>query len=799
MNLLCIQYLLSRQFFYLGRLIGRNPKYFVIGPLLLTLILVTGLLNISVNRNLDFLFTARDGRAEQTKKLLEKFFPVNTSSFTDIVRITALHEIISVQIITKDGGSVFRKKVVNEVIKFHNIIKNITVKWNNQTYNYDNLCGKRNGKCVESSFLKLAPHANEILLGKFKVKYPLDMNEHTLLYDEYISSLGGVKTLADWTLIDAKGSRFIYFLDISNTTKTVPINLWRDAVAAKLRNLMFKTVTFSFYNLNDLDEEVARANKHLTTRIPIVAFTVMVFSFITCMTNDWIRSKPWLGISACISAGLAIASGIGLVCHLHIDFIDFNIGLCFIILGTEIDDAFVIISAWRCTSVEDTVEKRMGQAFSKAGVSITVTSLTNFVSFCIGMTTHFPAVQLFCGYAASCIFFTYVYQITFFGACMALSGYREEKELHCLTFRPIKGRKKVQGSPEKQEIEDFIMVQFRDKLGRLLTFPFVKFLVICIFVLNLGIGIWGFLIIRDGNDYSDLFNEKSSISIYQNVFFKYFNKYYFTLQIIIDKPLNYADLEVQNAVDKTIDRFIEHPHIAEPKLMYSWLKYYKMFMKLPVGKFLLKGYNMTCKEEFYEGLRNVFLRLPQTREFQEDIIFNEDNTEIIKTRFFVTLQDIDNSQTEIKVIKELYEIADKTPIPVKIHSFTFHLLEQALLIKRIVYQLGLISAGLICLLFFIFVPNITCAIFISSIVLCIICETIGMVSFLGVKIDMLLLTTLVLCVGFSINYPTHISFSFVMAKDLTPEERVRNSLYEIGFPMFQGTATTLLGPFMECL
>lgn len=793
MNLLCIQYILSRQFLLLGRRIGRNPKYFILGPVFLTLTLALGLLSIKVNRNLDFLFTARNGRAEQNKKLVEKLFPVNTSSFSDIARITDLEEIVAVQIIPKDGGSIFRKEVVNEISKFHQIIKNISVKWDNKIFKYQDLCGVRNGKCVESSFLKLIPHASEILKRKYKAKYPLDMNEHTLMYVEYITSLGTVKVDDDETIIDALGARFIYFLDISNSSKIIPIHLWKENVAKKLKSLNFKTVDFSYYNLNDLSDEAATINKRLTTRIPLVATIVMIFSCITCMTNNWIRSKPWLGISACISAGLAVTSGIGLVCHLRIDFIDFNIALCFIILGTEIDDAFVIISAWRCTSIEDTVEKRMGQAFSKAGVSITVTSLTNFVSFCIGMTTHFPAVQLFCGYAASCIFFTYVYQITFFGACMALSGYREEKELHCLTFRPIKGQKKIHGSSEKQDMEDFIMIQFRDKLGRLLTFPFVKFIVICIFILNLVFGIWGFLLIRDGNDYSDLFNEKSSISIYQNIFFKYFNKYYFGMQIVIDRPLNYEDLEVQKKIEETMNNFLNHPHIAEAKLSFSWLNYYKFFEKLPIGKFLLRGYNMTNKQDFIDGLRNVFLRLPQAREFQEDVIFNENYTEIIRTRFFVTLQDIDSAQVEIKVLKQMYEIADKSPIPIRIHSFTFHLLEQALLIKNMVYQLGLISAGLICLIFFMFVPNITCAVFISSIVLCIICETIGMVSFLDVKIDMLLLSTLVLCVGFSINYPTHISFSFVMAKDLTPEERVKNCLYEIGFPMFQGTATTLLG------
>lgn len=201
---------------------------------------------------------------------------------------------------------------------------------------------------------------------------------------------------------------------------------------------------------------------------------------------------------------------------------------------------------------------------------------------------------------------------------------------------------------------------------------------------------------------------------------------------------------------------------------------------------------MSNKQDFIDGLRDVFLRFPQAREFKDDIIFNKNYTEIIATRLLILLKDISSQQTEINVLKDLYKMVDRFPIRVRIHSIVFHLIEQALLIENMVYQTILISSALVCLVFFIFVPNITCALSISAIVLCIICETIGFVSFFNVKMDILLLYSLILCVGFSINYPTHISFSFVTAKNLSGEDRIKKSIYEIGVPIIQGIITTIL-------
>ena len=58
--------------------------------------------------------------------------------------------------------------------------------------------------------------------------------------------------------------------------------------------------------------------------------------------------------------------------------------------GIGVDDMFVIIETWKNLSPEEEnleVPEKMAKTLSRAGVSITVTSITDMVAFGIGATT----------------------------------------------------------------------------------------------------------------------------------------------------------------------------------------------------------------------------------------------------------------------------------------------------------------------------------------------------------------------------------------------------------------------------
>ena len=90
------------------------------------------------------------------------------------------------------------------------------------------------------------------------------------------------------------------------------------------------------------------------------------------------------------------------------------------VLGIGIDDTFVMLGAWRRTSIHSNVPDRMAIAFTDAAVSITITSITDMLSFWIGIITPFPCVKIFCIYTGTYIHLRclYLYFQNFFIKCI---------------------------------------------------------------------------------------------------------------------------------------------------------------------------------------------------------------------------------------------------------------------------------------------------------------------------------------------------------------------------------------------
>lgn len=62
-------------------------------------------------------------------------------------------------------------------------------------------------------------------------------------------------------------------------------------------------------------------------------------------------------------------------------------------------------------TVAERVEARMVETLSEAAVAITITSVTDALSFGVGTITRIPAVSCFCRDAALACVFNYIYQV----------------------------------------------------------------------------------------------------------------------------------------------------------------------------------------------------------------------------------------------------------------------------------------------------------------------------------------------------------------------------------------------------
>ncbi|XP_023223632.1 patched domain-containing protein 3-like [Centruroides sculpturatus] len=574
--------------------------------------------------------------------------------------------------------------------------------------------------------------------------------------------------------------------------------------------MKFKHIELSLFTSLSVADELTQITVSVLPLCSCAGFIVFSFSIFSCLSTNWIVSKPWLGLASGISASLCVVASFGFVMMCGVPYVDVVLSVPFLMLGIGIDDSFVLIACWRRTNSKNSVEQRMGETFSEAAVSITLTSVTNFLSFCVGIVTPFKITQIYSIYALTSILFCYIYEITFFGACLALSGYREKKKLHPLTFQPTVSKIEADSknrlytlfcygddSDKRSEIV-WPMIFFRDYFSKLLTNKHSKSIVLFVFFTYLGCSIYGCYSIKEGMDYRNIFQYESYGWKYMDWHYRYFTDYPHRIQIIINKTLDYSNPVIQEKVENLLQKFENTSFSAGREFTESWLRIYKTVVKSPQGWLSFRGYNISNKQDFIEGLK-IFFRFNIFEKLSTDVIFNENHTDIVATRFIVHSKNIRNSIQEKNMLIELYKIADESEFPVIIYSLLFPIIEQLLYVRDISIQTVASAAAIMVITFFAFIPNIKCALFVSFSVVSIEVGVIGLMSYWNVNLDALALMSLIMCVGFSVDFVSHISYAYLSCDYATSKEKIRYSLFSVGMPVVQGATSTILGIFFLIL
>ncbi|VDO72281.1 unnamed protein product [Onchocerca flexuosa] len=122
--------------------------------------------------------------------------------------------------------------------------------------------------------------------------------------------------------------------------------------------------------------------------------TLLLYTILCCCLSSWIYSRPWLAIGGVISVTAAVISGISFLLLLGQHIISVVYLMPFVIFSVGIDNIFITLSVWRSTFLITSFEKRMKKTFSDLSMSITVTSLTDLISFTIGCFVPFQSVQV---------------------------------------------------------------------------------------------------------------------------------------------------------------------------------------------------------------------------------------------------------------------------------------------------------------------------------------------------------------------------------------------------------------------
>ncbi|WKX90388.1 hypothetical protein Q1695_009324 [Nippostrongylus brasiliensis] len=105
-----------------------------------------------------------------------------------------------------------------------------------------------------------------------------------------------------------------------------------------------------------------------------------------------------------------------------------------------------------------------------------------------------------------------------------------------------------------------------------------------------------------------------------------------------------------------------------------------------------------------------------------------------------------------------------------------------------------IVIAVLCMLFiaFLLIPQPFCALWVAFTIGSIDLGVLGYMTLWGVNLDAISMITIIMSVGFSVDYSAHITYGYVISKEPDPRDRVRDALGDLGWPVVQGATSTIL-------
>ncbi|XP_063062348.1 patched domain-containing protein 3-like [Engraulis encrasicolus] len=777
LNTNCVEKPLARLLGKLGYVVGRFPWVFLILPMIISAGLGAGFYFIEDREanDIEEQFTPINGPAKTERAFIMEHFPQ-----TEFSSLRLHTEGTYASFIAIHKENILSSSVFQEIVNLDQKIQQIKIPTSNT---FGSLCAKKDGKCASNSTLGIL---DDDVKNNRDIEFPWHKSEF------FGSVLGGVKKNSSTDfVISASAFRIYYYLQEDNQAET---DQWLGMFTKLMSDHNAKDMSFSYFTSLSRAEEFEKSPDAVIPLFSVTYFLAINISILSCMRLDCVRNKVWVATFGVLSAGLAVLSSFGLLLLCGMPFVMTVASSPFLILGIGVDDMFIMISCWQKTNVKAKVEDRMAETYKEAAVSITITTLTDVLAFYIGLMTPFGSVQSFCMYTSTAILFCYIYNITFFGAFLALNGQREASNRHWLTCKrveePDEDRKgnacSVGGAYDHEtgaEEEMPINIFFKKYYGPFITNIWAKLFVVVLYAGYLAGSIYGCFQMQEGIDLKNLAPDGSYVAGYYDNEDKYFSEYGpFVMLVIKDEHFTYWDECSRKDLNKCLEKFESSDKVAK-NMIISWLEGYEAY----AGS--ISGFDFSDKNQFMQKLPSFL----DSFGFKEDVIISQGK--INASRIFIPTTNIITAIDEKEMLNFFRETASTCgyEMDLLVYHPAFIFFDQYAVIVSNTIQ-NIVAATLVMLVIsLLLIPNPLCSLWVTFAIASVIVGVAGVMALWDVNLDSISMINLVICIGFSVDFSAHISYAFVASKRRTANEKAIDALQSLGYPVIQGAVSTLAG------
>jgi predicted RND superfamily exporter protein len=458
--------------------------------------------------------------------------------------------------------------------------------------------------------------------------------------------------------------------------------------------------------------------------------------------------------------------------------------LPFLCLGIGIDDMFVIVQCLNNHKQGDPdgrtpVPDLIGAAMKHAGVSITVTSVTDVLAFGVGAVTGMPGLQSFCVCSALGLGSIYALQLGWFTAWLAL----DEERLRAARTSCVVPCVKQEGYMQS------MMSCYRTLLSSLLY----KVVIVLTSLCCLSCGLWGCTLIRHKFDPLLLLPSTSYLSSFIGVTDHYYNPYKAWSAGVYTGQLNHSHLDSLDSLTRQLSTLQHHHTYIQD--YNCWWTFFKNYIQdrtnfsswqdlanpedfpLVLSDFLYSSYGARFKIDF---------------QFSEELLCNYPAPTILATKFDIEYFPFDGPEEHVPAKDHIDHLLATSGLQ---DAFTFVKIYAAWETDRIIGHELWRNVGLAILCVFlitlILLANLQICLMVLGIVVLTLTDIVGFLHFWGITIDIISCINIVIAIGLCVDYSVHICHAYMVSTG-SRIERALHSVESIGPAVFNGGFTTAL-------
>ena len=751
--------------------ISRRPIHVIFICLFVSIALTCGFVKLEVEENVKYLFLPEDSEASLDIRKARRFgFELELRQ----------EEVI---ILPKKNNSVVSRECLAEMIDLHRIITQIKM--------YEQYCFRPNSNsgCASINVLEIFHYQKENLVNiQQHIRTILQNNTFLMsngrrLKDNFNQIFG--KAASNGSLHSTNALRFVYFMKEYSREEENRKHIldWEESFLQKVSSFSQNTTCANIVYAAErsLDDSVAESTG---SDIKFFALTFTIMGIFSGIVNgrcaDARFGHQLLGFASLLSIYLGVTAALGFLMFLGVPFVSMVGVLPFLVVSIGIDDVFIILHELNEMVRQNIPALHMlSGTMARSGPTITMTTLTDLVAFAVSCRSIFPAIRLFCTYAALAIWSAFFMLISFFVGCMWFDIKRINSERRdffpCLKSPPST---KCCANTRENGIDNLMKAW-----AKAITSLPGKFTVCLCSLLLLSGGIYGAINIDESFSRQLLTTEDSHFREFLNVYEEHF-QLNIEVNIIIPGKAFHSFQELREIYSKINQLVSSNKYFISEHL--SWMPEYVIW----ANNKNISIYNRTT---FYKTLSD-FVSIPKYKRFAQDLKLSQDKTYLTASRILVYSKSSSDSIFQRDMMVSIRDdLSHSTTVNAFAVALPFVYFEQYAHVLHETTR-NLIVAGIsILLISSMFLNHLV-------VIICLLCGFIGLIlELLGlmyvwnVSVNSLSMINLVMALGFSVDYNAHVAYHFVTSKAASPELRVIDALGKIGGSVFLGGLSTFLG------